>query len=196
MSKLLQKLLLSLLLPIIGYVIVYQINPGSMAGGSGVLSLLPILGKLMAANPNAKTEKPDLSGLTGMTGVSSPAQLSNLLWPTSASSDTSDTLAGGVKGKKDRDPMIPALLAEAQSNVILTRASSTPSMPTRFPITRSDITGIFWDAKAPIVLIWRKPYQIGSAVRGATITAINRTSVTFEWQRQTIVIELVKKRAE
>lgn len=190
MSKLLKKLILGLLIPVVYYLIYSQIMPkatGGSSSGSGFLSMLPVVGKLMAKSANPPTDPNQVA-----TQAASLAELSRLLGRKAALSDTSDTLAAGTK---ERDPMIPVLPSGARVSAAL-RASSSPSQGSaRFPISRSDITGIFWDAKAPVVLMWRKPYQVGTVVRGATITAISRTSVTFNWQNKEIVIDL-RKQAE
>ncbi|MBI4553940.1 MAG: hypothetical protein HY710_16860 [Candidatus Latescibacteria bacterium] len=182
MNRLLKKLIMALLVPVIYYFIYTQLmpNPASGSGaGPGVLSFLPVVGKLLGKNMPAGAADSTASQAASL------AELSRLLGR--ATADTSDTLAADGKGKRERDPMIPMIPADAQSRTILARA---PAAPTKFPITRSDITGIFWDEKNPIVLMWRKPYQVGAEVRGARITAINRTSVMFTWQGQTITVKL------
>lgn len=189
MSKLLKKLMLGLLIPVVYYLIYSQIMPKAADGsssGPGFLSMLPVVGKLMAKSANPPTDPNQVAAQ-----AASLAELSRLLGRTAALSDTSDTLAAGTK---ERDPMIPVLPSGARVSAAL-RASSSSEGSARFPISRSDITGIFWDAKAPVVLMWRKPYQVGTVVSGATITAISRTSVTFKWQNKEIVIDL-RKQAE
>lgn len=182
MTKILKRLIMALLIPVIYYFIYTQLMPNPVSGsgaGPGVLSLIPGVGKLLGKNaPNAPAD-------SSASQAASLAELSRLLGRTAALSDTTDSLF--VKGKRERDPMIPMIPADAQSRAVLAHA---PAAPTKFPITRSDITGIFWDEKNPVVLMWRKPYQVGAEVRGVRITAINRTSVTFTWQDQTITVNL------
>lgn len=190
MSKLLKKLMLGLLIPVVYYLIYSQIMPKAADGsssGPGFLSMLPVVGKLMAKSANPPTDPNEVA-----TQAASLAELSRLLGRAPALSDTSDTLAAGTK---ERDPMIPVLPSGARVSADEARKAAPSEGSARFPISRSDITAIFWDAKAPVVLMGGKPYQVGTVVRGATITAISRTSVTFKWQNKEIVVDL-RKQAE
>ena len=175
MSKLIQKILIILALPMVGALVLYQID-SELLDPSSDRSLFAIVFTVKKAQ--------DISGQMDLSGSNSPSQLLGMIWNTFS---ISDSLLFPPRKKDVRDPMKPltALGADAQLAI---RKTIKPNRPAVFPIRGSDISAIFWNPSTParsLVLIRGKRYTIGSEVKGATITAINQSSVVFTWRNKT-----------
>lgn len=78
----------------------------------------------------------------------------------------------------------------AQTPMIVTQvvtAAAEPSVPT-FPKLR--LQGIYWRPARPSAVINAKTVYIGDKVEAARVTAIDRESVTVEWESESKVLTL------
>ena len=157
MNQLKKTILLALSLPILGIVIIYQIDP-DLLDPSAEGSLLSFMS---SGGTTANFGQIDIGA------TNAPTQILGLIM-TSLTGDSLSTSTG------NRDPMVP-LVSLRQDVGAGIRRSLKPVRQARFPVRGSDINAIFYRSNSPQVLIKGKRYEIGSVIQDAEITAINQS---------------------
>lgn len=175
MSKIIQKILILLALPMVGALVVYQID-SELLDPSSERSLFSIFFTIDKAR--------DMSGQINLSGSNSPSQLLNLIWSTFS---ISDSLFLSTK-QGERDPMKPLIALGAAAQLTI-RKTIKPKIPVRFPLKNADLGAVFWNPRSPQVFIKGKRYRVGDQVKGATIKRINKTSVEFTWRNKSFTLE-------
>lgn len=175
MNQLKKTILLALSLPILGIVIIYQIDP-DLLDPSAEGSLLSFMS---SGGTTANFGQIDIGA------TNAPTQILGLIM-TSLTGDSLSTSTG------NRDPMVP-LVSLRQDVGAGIRRSLKPVRQARFPVRGSDINAIFYRSNSPQVLIKGKRYEIGSVIQDAEITAINQSSVVFKWRGQSITLEKARR---
>lgn len=174
MPKIVQKLVLALMLPLVSALVMYQINPKllDMSSDESIFRLLALT-----------KQAQEMTGQVNMKGADAPSQLLNLIWTTLSRTDSLASAGSGA-----RDPMKPLITLGDQVRVNLGRSLKPVNNPV-FPLKNGDLNGILWNPISPQAIIKGKRYKVGDEISGATITGIDQASVVFSWQNKTYTLE-------
>lgn len=175
MKPLVTKIVLALVLPGVGWFVLYQIDP-KLVDPSSEKSLFAMIMTVKKAG----TAVGDLSK------SDSPAQLLSII---------RQTLSGGdsllAQDQGQRDPMKPLIALDA-AVFRPDRQIERPAVEERFPVSPNEVSGIFWIPGSPQVVVQGQRYKTGGEIKGAKITVIEQRAVTFEWQGKVFRIEVGK----
>jgi hypothetical protein len=135
-----------------------------------------------------------VSGPSGMdVDLSKTNSSADLLGAIRRSFTINDSARAAQSGERDvMRPLVSLEMPQIRAN----RRAQAPKPVQRFPLSRKDIKGIAYNGRKPAssqVFIMGQRYKIGDSIKGALIKSIDKTSVTFDFLKKSIVIELSSK---